>query len=276
MNQSPILEMKELSFAYPDGTKALNGVNLSLPAGKKIAFVGGNGAGKSTLFQIFNGIRKPQKGEYRFEGRKISFSRSDLSNLRKKIGLVFQEPDNQIFSAQVFEEISFGPMNLKLTPAEVNQRVEAAMLQTGIGEHRHKPPHLLSYGQKKRVTIASVLSMYPAVIVLDEPTSGLDPGHARSIMALLEELNRQGKTIIISTHDVNLAYSFVDWVIVMNNGTVLQSGSPREIFSDENLLTSVGLEKPWPLKVFEKTKRLQGLALPLNEEELLKMLEDIG
>lgn len=274
MNAASLLVLENIAYTYPDGTQALQQLNLSLNKGEKIAFVGANGAGKSTLFQILNGIIKPQQGQYYFNGELVSFSRKALFELRQKVGVVFQDPDNQIFSSNVLEEVSFGPMNMKLTKTAVRMRVEKAMEQTGVSAFANKPAHLLSFGQKKRVNIASVLSMEPMVLVLDEPTSGLDPLHANRMMCLFNELSRQGKTLLLSTHDVNLAYDWADRVVVMKSGSILAVGSPKTIFTDGVLMAKAGLEKPLLLNVYEKLQQLgfEG-DVPATLDELYACLE---
>ncbi|MBC7960825.1 MAG: ATP-binding cassette domain-containing protein, partial [Vallitaleaceae bacterium] len=166
-----IIEVKNLHYSYPDGTKALQGVNMELKRGSKIAILGSNGAGKSTLLLHLNGTLKPKEGQVLFGGEVITYGKKQLDGLRKEVGIVFQDPDTQLFSASVYQDISFGPMNLKLPEAEVKQRVESAMTTTEVVAFKDKPTHALSYGQKKRVSIAGVLAMSPKVIILDEPTA---------------------------------------------------------------------------------------------------------
>ncbi|MDP4209852.1 MAG: ATP-binding cassette domain-containing protein [Bacteroidota bacterium] len=274
---SAVIELKNLTFRYADGTRALDNIDLSLPYGARVAFLGSNGAGKSTLFSILNGVLKPSGGEYFRNGKLQKFDRKSLFELRKEVGVVFQEPDNQIFSANVYEEVSFGPMNLKLPADEVHRRVQKSLADTGVEEFSHKPAHLLSYGQKKRVTIASVLSMEPSVLVLDEPASGLDPQHSNEIVELLTALNHQGKTILMSTHNVNLAYAWADWLVVMHKGTVLASGNPLELFKDKVLMRNAGLDIPVVLEVYERISRFfPEREVPVSKPELLKMLEELS
>ena len=180
-----IIETKNLHYEYADGTYALSGVNLGIRKGKITAVLGGNGAGKSTLFLNFNGILRPSLGEVIFKGEPVSYSRSGLREIRKSVGIVFQDPDNQLFSASVYQDISFGAINLKLPEDEVQRRVELALKRTGIEHLKSKPTHCLSHGQKKRVALAGVLVMEPEVLVLDEPTAGLDPAasvHVRNLI----------------------------------------------------------------------------------------------
>ncbi|MBC7323989.1 MAG: ATP-binding cassette domain-containing protein, partial [Moorella sp. (in: Bacteria)] len=241
-------------FSYPDGTRALRGVSLSIPEGQKVAILGPNGAGKSTLFLHFNGILRPREGSIYFAGSRINYRHKALTALRQQVGIVFQDPDSMLFSASVLQEISFGPLNLGLAREEVIRRVETAMAATGIADLQDKPAHFLSYGQKKRVAIASVLAMEPRVIIFDEPTAYLDPRTTREIMALLENISQQGKTIVLSTHDVDLAYTWADYIYVLARGQVAGAGTPAEIFNDSALLEAADLARPWLLEVYEDLK----------------------
>jgi cobalt/nickel transport system ATP-binding protein len=271
-----ILEAKDVHFQYEDGTMALQGVSLGIEEGKKVVILGSNGAGKSTLFLHFNGIHKPQSGEIKFADEKIKYKNSYLKNLRKNVGIVFQDPDTQLFSANVFQEISFGPLNLGLSEEETRRRVTRAMEETGITHLKDRPTHLLSYGEKKRVAIADILAMDPQVIIFDEPTAWLDPVSTVQIIHLLNKINEQGKTLLLSTHDVDLAYSWADYIIVMKKGRVISKGRPEEVFQDEILLKDAGLVKPWILEVYDKLLE-QGMLrdssfIPRTKEELLQMI----
>lgn len=246
-----ILETKNLSFQYPDGTKALNNINLKIEKGKKISFIGVNGSGKSTLFLNFNGVLRPTKGNLIYKGNEVKYNQKSLLQLRKNIGIVFQDPENQLFSASVYQEVSFGAMNLKLDEIEVRTRVETALKNIGMYDYREKAVHFLSYGQKKRVSIADILVMNPEIIVFDEPTSSLDPKHARQIINIFNDINEKGITVILSTHDVELAYSWSDYIFVMKNGEIAKEGTPYEIFSDNKLIEECYLQKPLILEVFE-------------------------
>jgi len=252
---------------------------MGIPPGSKIAILGANGAGKSTLFLHLNGILKPKSGRVLVEGREVEYNRGFLGRLRKKVGIVFQDPDSQLFSVNVFQDISFGPMNLKYSPAEVKERVEQAMEITKISDLRGRPTHQLSYGQKKRVAIAGVLAMDPAVIILDEPTASLDPCLVDNMMGLFETLYQAGKTLIMSTHDMDLAYGWADYCYILNQGSVAAQGTPGEIFRNTNLLEENNLQKPWVLKVYEKLTST-GLLIdlmqpPRTEKQLLDSIDHI-
>lgn len=275
----PILEVKEVSFRYPDGTRALDKVSLAIPGGKKTAFLGPNGAGKTTLFLHFNGILKPERGKVYFAGREIRYNHGSLLELRKNVGIVFQDPETQLFSASVCQEISFGPLNLGLPEDEVKERVYEAMAATGILDLKDRPTHFLSYGQKKRAAIAGILAMRPRVLICDEPTAWLDTKHAAQIMDLFERFNSAGVTVIFSTHDVDLAYSRADYVFLLKNGLVVGEGTPGEIFNEPGLLAEAELERPWVADVYEELKRkgwVDGDPPPRTKQELLLSIAGKG
>ncbi|NLI92661.1 MAG: ATP-binding cassette domain-containing protein [Peptococcaceae bacterium] len=240
-----ILETQGLSYTYADGTNALRQVNLNIKTGEITAVLGGNGAGKSTLFLNFNGILKPSSGQVFFHGKPLEYSHRSLQELRRKVGIVFQDPDTQLFSASVYQDISFGPVNMKLPEKEVRIRVAEAMERTGISDLKNKATHNLSFGQKKRVAIAGVLAMKPEVLVLDEPTAGLDPMGVSEIMKLLKETQQElGLSVVISTHDIDLVPLYCDYAYVMDKGEIILKGSPKEVFSEKKAIRSVHLRLP--------------------------------
>jgi cobalt/nickel transport system ATP-binding protein len=246
-----ILEVKDLHYNYPDGTQAIKGIDFKVEEGQMISILGPNGAGKSTFFLHFNGIIEPTSGEIIIEGKKLEYDKKSLLEARAKVGVVFQNPDDQLFAPTVFEDVAFGPMNMGLSEDEVKQRVEEALEKVGMAEYSHKAPHHLSGGQKKRVAIAGILAMKPKVMVLDEPTSGLDPNGASAIMQLLYDLNAEGMTIIVSTHDVDLVPMYSDNINVLRKGKILKQGSCREVFSDEQVIEDADLRLPWVGQIFE-------------------------
>jgi len=276
-HQTPILSLDGVSYTYPDGTRALNQISLEIPRGSKIAVLGANGAGKSTLFLHLNGILKPQQGQILLEGRPVKYSRSFLGELRSQVGIVFQDPDSQLFAMNVFEDISFGPMNMKLPRLEVKERVERAMEITRITSLKNKPTGHLSYGEKKRVAIAGVLAMEPAVVILDEPTAFLDPRLVDEMVVLFEKLHSAGQTLIMSTHDMDLAYRWADYCYVLNHGTVVARGRPEDIFTAHSVLKENNLQQPWVLKVFSGLLSSgligEGLEAPRNEEQLFHYIK---
>lgn len=274
-----ILQARALRYHYEDGAYALDDLNIDIQKGKKTAIIGGNGAGKSTLFLNFNGVLRPRSGELLFHGERVGYGKKSMQNLRAKVGLVFQEPDHQVFSSSIFQELAFGPLNFGLPQEEVRLRVEKVMEQMQLSHLRDKPTHFLSYGQKKQVSIASVLVSEPEVIILDEPTAGLDPMHIRMLMILLEELNKKGISLVIATHDVNFAYQWADEVHVMKKGRVIATGSPQEIFTDEILLEEADMEMPNLIDIMKKYDLLTGISreiFPRTNEELIQALKGEG
>lgn len=231
-----------LEYTYTDGTNALSGVNFEAKEGEKVAVLGPNGSGKTTLFYHFNGLIKPTRGEVRVFGENIS--KNNIDKIRKRVGIVFQEPDSQLFAPTVYEDIAFGPKNLRLGSMEIKNRVMQVLHRFEIEALAQKNPANLSGGQKKRVAIAGVVAMEPDVLVLDEPTSGMDACGITGTTEILDELNDEGKTIIISTHDCDLAASWADRIYILNKGRVFKSGIPRHIFADEKLIAEAGLKQP--------------------------------
>lgn len=271
-----ILEAVDLDYYYPDGTNALRNINLQVEKGEKLTILGSNGAGKSTLFMQFNGLYRPTSGSIKYEKQDISYKNKALIELRKKVGIVFQDPDSQLFSSSVYQDVSFGPLNLGLSEHDVKDRVKQALIDTETTDLEDKPTHLLSYGQKKRVSIAGVLAMKPEVIIFDEPTAGLDPRHAREFMQLLKKLSAEGKTIIISTHDVDLAYSWSDRLAIMSSGEIIAHGEPGELFLQPELIERADLALPWLIDVYcglvEKGWLPPATPLPKTKADLLLII----
>lgn len=266
-----ILEVRDLHYKYSEGTYALKGISLELKRGRTTAILGANGAGKSTLFLNMNGIIRPFSGEILHDSRPIDYSRKGLLQLRRSVGLVFQDPDNQLFSASVYQDVSFGPVNLKLPEEEVRARVNKAMERTGIMHIKDKPTHSLSFGQKKRVAIAGVLAMEPELLVLDEPTAGLDPKGVGEIMKLLKETQQQlGLSVVIATHDIDIVPLYCDYVYVMDSGGIVLEGTPGEVFAKAEVLRRVGLRLPrighlMEILIKEDGFEFDGLATTISE-----------
>ena len=279
MNTDIIIRAERLCYRYEDGTNALNGMDLSVRRGEKLAVMGANGSGKSTFFLCLNGVHRPSSGTVYLDGRPLDYSKKGLLALRRRVGIVFQDPDQQLFSADVFGEISFGPLNLGLDEEEARRRVEDVIRELNIAEFQDKPVHFLSGGQKKRVAIADILVMRPDVMILDEPTAALDPKHARLVDSIIDGLSENGMTVILSTHDVNRALSWADSVALLDGGKVLIKGTPEAVFQNEQLLRRASLETPAVIRLFnvltEKKLLPAGLPVPRSERQLEKYLQGV-
>lgn len=245
-----IIEIKNLKYAYTSDKPALRGIDVTIGKGERIAVIGSNGAGKSTFFLNLNGVLTPDSGEIYFKGQKLTRDKKDLNTLRKSIGIVFQDADNQIIASTVMGEVSFGPMNLKLPREEVVRRVDEALEYMNITNFKDRPPHYLSGGEKKRITIADIIAMHSEVIVFDEPTAALDPLNAEMLEEVLEKLAAQEKTMLISTHDVDFAYRWAERALVFCDGQIIADAPPVEIFNDAEILRRANLKKPMMLEVY--------------------------
>ena len=259
------LETKNLSFTYPDGTEALKNVNLKIKKGEKIAIMGPNGAGKSTLFSHFNGLSEPTSGHVEIDGEKIVFERDELLKVRQKVGIVFQDPNDQLFAPTVKEDVAFGPMNLGLEYDEVKKRIAEALEMVGMSGFEDKTPHHLSGGQQKRVAIAGIVAMRPDIMILDEPTAGLDPEGVDKVLDILDTLNKEGMSIVISSHDIEMVNEFADKIFVLYDGEIIAQGDKHQIFSDKELLKKAHLKAPVTTEILYK---LQEKGLNVNTEKL--------
>ncbi len=239
-----IIETRSLCYSY-GGENAVDNLSLDFERGKVTSLLGANGAGKSTLFLMLNGILKPKSGEVFVNGKKAEYNKKGIRELRKNVGIVFQNPDDQLFSASVKQDISFGALNMGLSEAETEKRVQDAMEKMGITDLAERPVHALSYGQKKRAAIAGIIVMKPRVIILDEPTAGLDPMSVSRLMKLLTGICREeGITIIVSTHDIDAVPVFSDKIYAIRKGRLIIGGTPREVFSNPELLRENDLRLP--------------------------------
>ncbi|MEW6697537.1 MAG: ATP-binding cassette domain-containing protein [Bacillota bacterium] len=271
-----LLNIQDIYYTYPDGTAVLQGLSTTFEKGGKYALLGANGAGKSTFLLHLIGILKPTRGKIFFNNRELIYSRSSLLDLRSKVGFVFQDPDTQLFSASVWQEVSFGPINLGLPKEEVRERVDQALTDTGITFLKDKAPHLLSCGQKKLVSIAGILAMKPEILIFDEPTASLDPLCTLQIMNLLDQISQRGTTLIMATHNVDIAYSWSDWVLVIKSGRIACEGKPEDVFSNNESLAAGGLSMPVLLEVFRELS-VNGylpadMPFPRETRELIKLL----
>jgi cobalt/nickel transport system ATP-binding protein len=231
------IEVEHLHYAYPDGFEALKGIDLTVARGEKVALVGPNGAGKSTFMLHLNGTNTPSHGAVRVGG--VTVERRSLGRIRSEVGLVFQDPDDQLFSPTVRDDVAFGPLHMGLPEDEIHRRVERALAAVGMAGFERRLPHRLSLGQRKRVSMATVLSMDPSVLVFDEPSAGLDPRGRRELIGLLRELPQ---TMLVATHDMRLVADVLPRTVVMDDGRVVADGPTVEILADTALLESHGLE----------------------------------
>ena len=233
------IELQQVSYHYEDGTPALNDVSFLISHGQRVALLGPNGAGKSTLIEHLNGIILPQEGRVLIED--VVISSDTLATVRERVGIVFQDPDNMLFMTSIEQDVAFGPLNMGLDAAAVKQRTDVALASVNLNEKRDKPGMHLSFGQKKRAALATVLSMKPRVLVLDEPTSNLDPRAKRNMSKLLSELDI---TLLVATHDMELAWNMCDTAIVIDEGRIVAMGDAHEIMNNESLMLEHGLEVP--------------------------------
>jgi cobalt transport protein ATP-binding subunit len=231
------VEIEHLHFVYPDGTEALRGIDLAIEPSAKVALVGPNGAGKSTLMLHLNGIHEPSHGTVTVAG--IRVQRSTVRQVRAIVGLVFQDPDDQLFSPTVYEDVAFGPLHMGMEPSEIHHRVESALSAVGMTGMGRRMPHRLSLGQRKRVAIATVLSMSPRILVFDEPTAGLDPRGRRELIELLSGLDQ---TLIISTHDLAFVRQAFERTVIIDGGRVAADGPTGDLLDDQELLAAHGLD----------------------------------
>ena len=250
-----MLEVKNIKYSYNKDYQALKGVSLKVEEGEMVALLGKNGAGKSTLFLHLNGIYEPDESQVFIEGEELKYDKKSLLKFRQKVGIVFQNPDDQIFAPTVEEDVAFGPLNLGLPMEEVQKRVTDSLARVGMSGFEKKASHHLSGGQKKRVAIAGILAMKPKIMVLDEPTAGLDPQGVTELTVLLKELNAEGITIIISTHEVDLVPDYASKVFVLVDGLLIAEGSPKDIFSQPEILEKANLEVPIVTKLFQELER---------------------
>jgi cobalt/nickel transport system ATP-binding protein len=239
MNGATTVQIEHLHYVYPDGTEALRGIDLAIGAGEKVALVGPNGAGKSTLILQLNGILEPSHGSVRIGGQVVD--RQSARRIRAIVGLVFQDPDDQLFSPTVYEDVAFGPLHMGVPHDEIHSRVERALAAVGLTGFERRMPHRLSLGERKRAALATVLAMDPGIIVLDEPTAGLDPRGRRELIELLRTM---GQTMIVSTHDMRLVAEVFPRTVILDAGRVTADGPSDLLLADDQLLAEHGLEAP--------------------------------
>lgn len=277
MKQDWAIEASNVSFTYEEGTRALQEVDFRAARGEFVAILASNGSGKTTLIKVLVGLLNPQKGGIAVEGKEIR----KLSSLElyQRVGTVFQNPDDQLFSATVEEDVAFGLRNLKLLESEVQERVAKSLSSVAASDLCRRAIHHLSFGEKKRVALAGVLAMGPSILILDEPTAGLDPAGETVMLHLLQRLNREkGITVVLATHSVDLLPLFADRIYVLNRGRVLKQGPAEEIFCDHDLIDQAGLRLPYISRLLYDLKRYDGVpinGLPLTIGEARKRLLEL-
>lgn len=277
----PIISLEHVTFSYPDGNKALEDLSLRVATGESIAIVGPNGAGKSTMLQIMAGLLPATEGTVTVCGKEIdkrSVERPhDLEWLRRKLGIVFQDSDVALFSSSVWNDVVFGPLHMGLPPDEVVERGNEALEALGITHLKDRAPYRMSGGEKRKASIACVLSIRPDIILFDEPTSDLDPKSRRVVIGILTKLHEQGKTVIVATHDVNAVPGFAQRIAVVNK-RILACGSVREVLSDEDLLQKAELDVPEVTHLFRALSSCgyHTEALPFSIDEAVEVITKRG
>jgi cobalt/nickel transport system ATP-binding protein len=272
---SALLEFDHVHYGYPNCPESLTGVTFTVQKGTRVALVGPNGAGKTTLLLMCNGVLKPSQGRVLLDGEPLRYDSRSLREVRKKVGLVFQNSDTQLFAPTVYQDVAFGPLNLGLPPDEIRATVTRSLAAVGLTGYEKRPPHQLSGGEKKRAAIAGTLAMEPEVLVFDEPTSSLDPAGAADLMDLLDELNARGTTIIVSTHDVELAYHWADQIVLINKGNVLHAGTPEDVFTDPALIASSNLRMPAVLEVYTELVSRQMMEKTQSPKSVLQLVSSL-
>ncbi|MEA5616880.1 ABC transporter ATP-binding protein [Cronbergia sp. UHCC 0137] len=275
--QEYLLEFQQVSYVYPGAKQsALSNLNLKIPLHKKCAVIGQNGCGKTTLFLLANGLYQPQKGIIYWQGKPLKYNHQSLADLRQKVGLIFQDPEQQLVASTVEEDISYGLCNLGLPMAEIQKRVEQALLEFELIEFAERPVHHLSLGQKKRVSIADVMILKPELLLLDEPTAYLDQLHTRNLMATLKKIHADGTTILMATHDLDLVYRWADWIFVMDKGQLVLEGNPQDVFSQREFLEELQLGVPFVYKIlFSEWNDLEPPVLKQLKEKIWNLFSPL-
>jgi cobalt/nickel transport system ATP-binding protein len=271
-----IVSAKEVRFTYPGKIKAVNGVSLEIQRGERVAILGPNGSGKSTLILLIAGLLTPEKGEITVFNEKTTSK--NFQKLRQKIGIVFQDPDDQLFTQSVAEDVEYGPKNLRLSEADVKQRSREALEKIGIYHLKDRPPHRLSFGEKKKASLATALVLKPELLILDEPTANLDLASRRGLLGMLNELNKAGTTILVSTHDVEALPELADRIVVVCGGKIVGEGETAEVLQNSQLLGAAGLEPPAIAELFSELKaaglvKEVPITIKAGVQELRRLLE---
>jgi cobalt/nickel transport system ATP-binding protein len=271
-----LLEMRDVHYTYPMADRpAVQGLSLRIPAGRKTALIGQNGCGKSTLFLLADGLCRPQQGEIVLDGTPLKFDRATLNRWRQRVGLVFQDPEQQLVAPTVESDISYGLCNQNLPEAEVADRVRQTLVDFQLTELARRPLHHLSLGQKKRVSIAGVMTLRPDLVLLDEPTAYLDPVQTRNLLGELENIARSGTTLLIATHDLDFVYQWAEWVLVMQEGRLLLEGETLQVFEKLQKLPDFELGMPllWQMWQALPQRFKEKNQVPRSIEELTSILQ---
>ncbi len=268
-----LLKFERVNYTYSGSQHpAIADLSIEIPAGKRCALIGQNGCGKSTLFLLANGLYQPQQGQIFWQQQLVKYDRTSLMKLRQQVGLVFQNPEQQIVATTVEEDISYGLYNLGLSTPIIAERVQQALIDFNLTELAQTPIHHLSLGQKKRVSIADVMVLRPELLLLDEPTAYLDPRHTRLLLATLKQIHAAGTTIVMATHDLDLVYRWADWVLVMDRGKLVMAGTPVDIFSQTATLAALEIDLPIAVELLDEVQTLIN-NVPADESLQLKSLQ---
>lgn len=262
-----IVQITNLSYTYPDGTQGLKAIHLQIPTGRRTAVLGMNGSGKTTLLYHLNGTFLPQQGQVKVLG--IDVTNKTVVSLRRQVGFLFDYPDHQLFATSVERDVAFGPRNFGCKPPEVDARVEEALAQVNMENLREKPPYQLSLGQKKRAAIAGVIALEPTLMVCDEPFSGLDANAQEQFQKMLDQWVKEGRSMVFSTHDIDMAYAWADDAVVMAEGRVLSHGPVSEVLEDLEMLQAANLKPPMLVQLFARHKEK-----PKNLREAIRLMEE--
>ena len=268
-----MLKFERVYYTYPGSQHpAIVDLSIEIPQGKRCAIIGQNGCGKSTLFLLANGLYQPQQGQIFWHQSLVRFDRHSLIKLRQQVGLVFQNPEQQIVATTVEEDISYGLYNQGLSTPIIAERVQQALIDFNLTELAQTPIHHLSLGQKKRVSIADVMVLQPELLLLDEPTAYLDPRHTRLLIATLQQIHAAGTTVVMATHDLDLVYRWADWVLVIDRGRLVMAGTPVDIFSQKETLAALEIDIPIAVELLGEVQKFID-AVGADENSQLKYLQ---